>query len=234
MSAPPTGHQAQHGRRPCVGASAGDGDSTAPAAPVMAAHICGCSMPSPPLCACHATYLRRARRLGSPSRTSPNCPKWLLPHTNMWPLLVSAALCASPAASCTTGSAHSPSTRVGVCLQQHTKGIPQQYSAPLPYAGVLTMAIPKAESNAAGATSCAAGAVLTSLLYVCSFSSPCLLPPHLSLLSDSPSCPALLWPQAYTWDWAVTQMVCRRPHTTCKQLQTSAAHNSSSQPHVLA
>jgi hypothetical protein len=66
------------------------------------------------------THLRRALRAGSPSRTRPSCPKWLLPQTNMWPLLVKAALCASPAASCTTGSAQSPSTRVGVCLLQRT------------------------------------------------------------------------------------------------------------------
>jgi hypothetical protein len=41
--------------------------------------------------------------------------------------------------------------------------------------------------------------------------------PHLSLLSDRPSWPALLCPQAYTCDCAVTQMVWKRPHTTCSQ-----------------
>jgi hypothetical protein len=73
--------------------------------------------------------LRRVRKLlGSPAGTKPSCPKWLLPHTNMCPLLVSAALWASPAASCTTGSAHKPSTRVGVCLQQHNNNSKQQQS----------------------------------------------------------------------------------------------------------
>ena len=46
-------------------------------------------------------------------RTMPSCPKWLLPHMNICPLVVSAALCASPAASCTTGRAHRASTRAG-------------------------------------------------------------------------------------------------------------------------
>jgi hypothetical protein len=73
-----------------------------------------------PACCCVALEPRRPAHIlrdrllaGSPSRTSPSCPKWLLPHMNMWPFVVSAALCASPAASCTTGSAHSASTTVG-------------------------------------------------------------------------------------------------------------------------
>lgn len=47
---------------------------------------------------------------------------------------------------------------------------------------------------------------------------------HLSLLSDRPSWPALLWPQAYTCDCAVTQMVWKRPHTTCRH-DTATQYN---------